>query len=361
METKLALAHWVRTPGRCGDRMKHDDKKGKLAKSHAKWDEQPQIPSAISADESHGRLIALAANRIAIESIEPEIDGGRFPSKAVVGDAVLIEADIFSDGHESIDAAVLYRPAGTESWIEQPLEFFENDRWRTKVTFPENWLYQFTIIGWRYLYGTWRKEIAKKHAAGLNVSLELEEGRRLVDAAQHSDRAGEADKAELARVLLAYAALEGDLVRLELLSSDAVTAVMKRAATRTNLSQYDRVLEIFVDRKIAAIGAWYCLFPRSQSGDPQRHGTFDDVIARLPYIEDLGFDVLYFTPIHPIGQTNKKGKNNSLTPASDDPGSPYAIGSAAGGHEAIEPKLGTFADFDRLVAAASERGLEIAL
>ena len=318
-------------------------------------------PAPAAAAPRDDRLLALAANRIAIEGIEPEIDGGRFPSKAVVGEPVLIEADVFADGHESIDAAVLFRPAGTDAWQEAPLAFDENDRWRASVTFPENRLYQFTIIGWRDLYGTWRKEVAKKHAAGIDITLELEEGRRLLDAAAQSTRASEADRAELAGVTTTFNTLDTHGERLGLLSSDAVAAVMKRAATRTNLSRYERVLEIFVDRRLAAFGAWYELFPRSQSGDPARHGTFDDVITRLPYIRDLGFDVLYFPPIHPIGSTNKKGKNNSLTPAPDDPGSPYAIGSAEGGHEAIEPKLGSFADFDRLVAAAAEHGLEIAL
>jgi len=310
---------------------------------------------------SDQRLLSLAANRIAIEGISPEIDGGRFPSKAVVDHPVLIEADVFGDGHESIDAAVLYRAAGSDAWLEQPLMFFENDRWHAHIAFPENRLYQFTIIAWRDLFGTWRKEIGKKHAAGLDISLELEEGRRLLDAAQLSERASPADKQELSSVLAAFTALGDAPERLELLGSNAVTELMQRAAVRTNLSQYERILEIFVDRKIAATGAWYCMFPRSQSGDPERHGTFDDVITKLPYVRDLGFDVLYFTPIHPIGQANKKGKNNSLTPTPDDPGSPYAIGSADGGHEAIEPKLGTFADFDRLVAAAAEHNLEIAL
>ncbi|WP_428056061.1 alpha-1,4-glucan--maltose-1-phosphate maltosyltransferase [Devosia oryzisoli] len=291
----------------------------------------------------------------------PEIDGGRFPAKAVVGDPVTIEADVFGDGHETIDAAVLHRPAGSEAWQETPLEFLENDRWRARVVFPENRMYQFTIIGWRDLFGTWRKDTAKKHAAGVDIALELEEGRRMLVAAQSSDRASAADKAELADVLSALASLESGPERLGLLSSNAVKALMERAAVRTNLSRYERTLQIFVDRKIAAVGAWYSMFPRSQSGDPARHGTFSDVIDRLPYVRDLGFDVLYFTPIHPVGSTNKKGRNNSLISEPGDPGSPYAIGSSAGGHEAIEPKLGTFEDFDRLVRAAADHGLEIAL
>jgi starch synthase (maltosyl-transferring) len=311
--------------------------------------------------EQPDRLMQLASKRIAIEGVDPEIDGGRFPAKAVVHHPFTIEADIFGDGHESIDACLLFRPAGTQVWSEQPMEYLENDRWRTTIVFPENRLYEYTLAGWRDLFGTWRKEIAKKHAAGIPIVLELEEGRRLLDAAQFSDRASKADAAEIKQVLQAFSLLQNDVERLGLLSSDAVAVLMKRAAVRTNYSQYDHVLEVFVDRKLAAVGAWYELFPRSQTDDPSRHGTFDDVIKRLPYIRDLGFDVLYFPPIHPIGQTNKKGKNNSLTPSPDDPGSPYAIGSEHGGHDAIEPKLGTFADFDRLVQAAREHNLEIAL
>lgn len=334
----------------------------------AREDKAKQQQSSVKAPtapdgsgEQQDRLLKLAAQRIAIEGVDPEIDGGRFPAKAVVGQQFIIEADIFGDGHETIDTCVLFRPAGTEDWQEQSLRFLENDRWQASLVFPDNRLYEYTLAGWRDLFGTWRKEIAKKHAAGISIVLELEEGRRLLDAAQFSKRASKADAAELKQVLQALTLLKSDAEQLALLTSDALEAVMKRAAVRTNYSQYDRVLEVFVDRKLAAIGAWYELFPRSQTDDPSRHGTFDDVIKRLPYIRDLGFDVLYFPPIHPIGHTNKKGKNNSLNPAPGDPGSPYAIGSEHGGHEAIDPNLGTFADFDRLVQAAREHDLEIAL
>jgi starch synthase (maltosyl-transferring) len=327
---------------------------------------EPQSRPATLSDKERSqerpdRLMQLASKRIAIEGIDPEIDGGRFPAKTVVGDPFIVEADIFGDGHESIDACILFRPAGSQTWSEQPMTFVENDRWRTTLVFPENRLYEFTFAGWRDLFGTWRKDTAKKHAAGLNINLELEEGRRLLDAAQFSERASKEDAAELKQVLQAFSSLQNAAEQLSLLSSDAVGALMRRAAVRTNFSLYDRVLEVFVDRKLAAIGAWYELFPRSQSDDPSRHGTFDDVIRRLPYVRDMGFDVLYFPPIHPIGQTNKKGKNNSLTHTPEDPGSPYAIGSEHGGHDAIEPKLGTLADFDRLVRAAREHQLEIAL
>ncbi len=306
-------------------------------------------------------LSALAADRIAIEGVSPEIDGGRFPAKCVAGQPVLIEADIFGDGHDVIDASLLFRAAGTRRWSEQPMLFFENDRWQATTVFEENRLYQFTFIAWRDLYATWRKEVAKKHAAGQTVSLELEEGRRLIEATVGSDRASADDSVELSQVLEAFEALRADKARLDLLSSESVVAVMKRAGVRTNLSHYHKTLEIFADRKRAAFSAWYELFPRSQSGDPTRHGTFDDVIARLPYVRDLGFDVLYFPPIHPIGETNRKGRNNSLKAEPGEVGSPYAIGSADGGHDALHPELGSFDHFARLVKAVGEHGLEIAI
>jgi len=339
-----------------------DEKKGKLGKGRSA---NSGKVAPVAAPEPIGdaeKLFMLAANRIAIEAVEPEIDGGRFPARSVAGEPLVIEADIFGDGHDNIDAALLFRPAGTDSWSEQPMEFVVNDRWRSVVVFPENRLYQFTVISWRDNYATWRKEIAKKHAAGIAIGLELEEGRRLLDTtATHSERVSDADRSELHDVLKAFGVVQSDAEKLALFSSDAVAALMKRAGIRTNLSRYERVLEVFVDRQRAAFSAWYELFPRSMSGDPSRHGTFNDVIGKLPYVRDLGFDVLYFPPIHPIGKTNRKGPNNSLKAGPGDPGSPYAIGSAEGGHDALHPELGTFEDFARLISAARDHGLEIAI
>jgi starch synthase (maltosyl-transferring) len=339
-----------------------EEKKSKTGKNRKPAVSLPTLPQEDQQGANTDKLFALAANRIAIEGVEPEIDGGRFPAKSVVGEPLVIEADIFGDGHDNIDAALLYRPAGTETWSEQPMLFVINDRWRTTVSFPENRLYQFTLIAWRDLYATWRKEIAKKHAAGIPIGLELEEGRLLLQAtAERSEHATDGDRAELREVLTAFGTVSSDAEKLALLSSEPMATLMKRAGIRTNLSRYERVLEVFVERKAAAFSAWYELFPRSQSGDPTRHGTFLDVIPKLPYVRDLGFDVLYFPPIHPIGRKNRKGPNNSLTPGPDDVGSPYAIGSEEGGHDAIHPELGTFEDFARLISAARDHGLEIAI
>ncbi len=316
----------------------------------------PQTPDVDPA------LAALAASRLVIENVSPEIDGGRFPAKAAVGDVFVAEADIFCDGHDKIDAALLIRRSDKSDWREAPMAFFDNDRWRGSVVVEANTRYRYTLIAWRDLFASWCDEVAKKRAGNVPIALELTEGRALIERTlNESTRASAAEKEELRRLLAGLAATEDEGERLALLLARETAALMKRVGIRTNLTRYPLELELVVDRKRAAFSAWYEIFPRSMSDDSNRHGTFDDVIAKLPYVSDLGFDVLYFPPIHPIGRTNKKGKNNSLTPAPGDPGSPYAIGSSEGGHDAINPALGSFEDFARLVAAAHERGLEIAI
>jgi starch synthase (maltosyl-transferring) len=316
--------------------------------------------SPVSRD-SEGRLKDLAGSRLAIEGVSIEIDGGRFPAKVVAGHLSPVEADIFCDGHESIDAAFIYRRRGSEAWHELAMSMLPNDRWQVSVPFAENAFYECSFLAWRDLFTTWHKDTAKKLAAGQDISLELEEARRMIAAAAAEPRSGaRADKTALTELLATDQALTENGERFALITAPEAVALMRRAAPRSNLTRY-KTLSVFADREAAAFSAWYELMPRSQSGDVNRHGTFDDVIARMPYVRDLGFDVLYFPPIHPIGRTNRKGRNNTLTPGPDDPGSPYAIGSAEGGHDAIHPELGTIEDFDRMVAAAKEHGLEIAL
>jgi starch synthase (maltosyl-transferring) len=306
-------------------------------------------------------LARLAANRIGIEAVTPEVNGGRFPAKATQGDCFIVEADILADGHEKTGAALLIRRADAADWEEAPMVLVENDRWRGFAFLHDNARYIYTVIAWRDLFATWRDEVTKKHAAGVPIALELTEGRMLVERSLQSDRAGAEDRKALQDLLAALDAATDQADRLKLFMARETAELMHRTAERTNLSRYERNLDLFVDRKAAAFSAWYELMPRSMSDDPNRHGTFEDVIAKLPYVHDLGFDVLYFPPIHPIGRTHRKGKNNTLTPGPDDPGSPYAIGSPDGGHDAIHPELGTFEDFARLVAAAKEHGLEVAL
>lgn len=310
---------------------------------------------------SDSRLQELAANRIAFEGIGPEIDGGRFAARVALHEDFIVEADIFGDGHDVIDAAIVWRPKGSEAWTEVPMAYLENDRWLGSIRFPEMGPYDYSFVAWRNLFATWRNDTAKKVAAGQKVSLEIVEGMQLVEAAaKRKDQADHDLSSSLKQLHKHLTKTEAEAEKLALLMEDATSDLMRRGGVRTNLSRYERELPVEVDSPLAAFGAWYELMPRSQ-GPADRHGTFDDVIARLPYVRDLGFDILYFTPIHPIGRTNRKGPNNSLVAGPDDPGSPYAIGSDEGGHDALHPQLGTFDDFARLVSAAKEHGLEIAL
>ncbi len=317
------------------------------------------VPKA-NAKAAEAALQRLAADRVAIEAVVPELDGGRFPVKRVVGDVLEVEADVFCDGHDKIAGALMVRHQDDKAFTEVPLEFVSNDRWQASFPLTRIGHYVYTIHGWRDLFAYWRHEVTKKHDAGLDISLELEEGRRLVEAAAEAAK-GDARKAMQA-TLVAIAAVgdrSGEL--LALLLDEHLAVVMAGHGPRTNLSTYDKELEVVVSRTRAEFAAWYELMPRSMADDPQVHGTFRDVIAKLPYVREMGFDVLYFTPIHPIGRTNRKGRNNSLTPGPDDPGSPYAIGAAEGGHNDLHPALGTFADFAALVEAAHAHGLELAL
>ncbi|WP_306120085.1 MULTISPECIES: alpha-1,4-glucan--maltose-1-phosphate maltosyltransferase [unclassified Roseitalea] len=306
--------------------------------------------------------MALAGSRLVIEAVTPSIDCGRFAAKAVKDRPMTVEADIFCDGPDTIGAALLARAKGARTWRELPMRHIENDRWRASLTLAEIGAHEFTIFAWRDLFASWQADTAKKHAAGQDIALELVEGVELVHttagAAQDEDAD---DRAALTALADALSETSDQGVLFGRLMDGATTALMRRCAMRTDLTTMDAPLPVWVDREKALVSAWYELMPRSMAFDESRHGTFDDVIAHLPYVRDLGFDVLYFPPIHPIGTTNRKGRNNALSHEPGDRGSPYAIGSHEGGHDAIHPELGSFADFERLVAAAAEHGLEIAL
>jgi len=235
-----------------------------------------------------------------------------------------------------------------------------NDRWRAEIRLTAgHWVY--TIIAWRDVFETWRQDTGKKRGAGLDIALELTEGLKLLEDALINGNRGAPESREALRDLRERLLAASDSERLEILSSEVAAELFKETAIRDSETRYHRELEVTVERERAAFSAWYEMFPRSQASSPGRHGTFDDVIARLPYVRDLGFDVLYFPPIHPIGHTHRKGKNNALEAAPGEPGSPYAIGSEAGGHEAIHHELGTLEDFQRLIDAAAAVGIEIAL
>ncbi len=297
--------------------------------------------------------------RVVIETVKPEIDGGRFPIKRIVGDSVVVEADVFTDGHDAITAKLWHRKKGSRKWIESPMDFLVNDRWRGRFTVRELGSYQYTICAWVDRFRTWRRDTRKKADAGQDVSVELVIGAELLESAAERARGSDAAKLrQWAKTLRGKSDLQ-ERVRLGL--SDEVFELKEQYPAGHFQSVYEKELEVAVDRERAQFSAWYEMFPRSSSTIPGRHGTFRDVEARLPYVAEMGFDVLYFPPIHPIGRAFRKGRNNSLACGPDDVGSAWAIGSEKGGHKAIHPELGTLADFQRLVAKARERGIEIAL
>ncbi|MGZ9810478.1 alpha-1,4-glucan--maltose-1-phosphate maltosyltransferase [Pseudoroseicyclus sp. H15] len=295
-------------------------------------------PSRTTTNEN---LQNLAAKRLAIEAISPEIDAGRFAAKSVAGWPMTVEADVLADGHEVLGAAVVAGGA------EHPMTKGVNDRWSAEVTFNKVGPVRFHIIAWRDLWGTWARDTRKKVVAGQDVSVEVQEAAQLIERVN-----GAAPE----MTSLARAAKAGDT---SVLLSDETDALMAKHGPRANVTESPE-LPVWVDREGAAFSAWYELFPRS-AGPEGQHGTLRDVIGRLPYVKDLGFDVLYFPPIHPIGTSNRKGKNNSLKAEPGDVGSPYAIGSPEGGMDALHPELGDFDDFAALVAAAKAEGIELAM
>jgi starch synthase (maltosyl-transferring) len=297
--------------------------------------------------------------RVVIEGVQPEIDGGRYPAKRTIGEKLLVEADIFTDGHDAIAGVLLHRREGAARWSQTPLQPLPNDRWRAEFTVKQLGRYSYTLEAWVDPFASWRRDLAKRVDAAQDVSIDLQVGARL--AAEAAARAPAADRARLesaARSLKRKGALAG---RVRLALSDDLLALVSRYPDRDAATRYEKELSVLVDVERARFSAWYEMFPRSCSPQRGRHGTFRDVEKRLPYIQELGFDVLYLPPVHPIGRTNRKGANNAPTAGRTDPGSPWAIGAREGGHKAVHPKLGTLADFRRLVRRARKRGIEVAL
>lgn len=299
----------------------------------------------------------FAGSRFFIEDVFPAVDGGRFPVKRIAGEAVDVWADIYRDGHDVLAASLTWRREGEDrphvEPMTEPMTLHSNDRWHGVFVPPVPGRYSYAIETWTDLFGTWRKNFLLRRTAGTDTALDLDEGRELLVRAC-------APTAEAANIIDA-ALLAFETSRdVEMLLAEDVARAMSNAEPREDLA-WSESYPLTADRSLARASAWYEIFPRSQSPVPGRHGTFQDCIARLPDIAELGFDVLYFPPIHPIGRTNRKGRNNALVARSGDPGSPYAIGAPEGGHDAIHPELGTLDDFRRLIAAAREQGLEIAI
>ena len=303
--------------------------------------------------------IPATTKRVAIESVSPQVDGGRFPVKGVVGDQLTIEADVFGDGHDAIAALVRHRRTGSRRWMETPMTSLGNDRWTAEVIPDALGVWQFEIEGWPDEFATWLDGLDKKVAAEVDVAVDLLIGAELVSAAATRARG------KAGRVLRKQATTIGDpglelTERLEAAFSEDLKMSMDNHPDRSKGTRSSRH-EIIVDRERARFSTWYELFPRSWSTESGRPGTFADLSKQLGYVADMGFDVLYLPPIHPIGTTFRKGANNTLGAGPDDPGVPWAIGSPLGGHTAIDPGLGTIEDFRDLRDGATEHGLEIAL
>jgi starch synthase (maltosyl-transferring) len=301
-----------------------------------------------------------APSRVVIGGIAPEVDGGRYPIKRTVGEEVIVTADIFADGHDVIVAVLQHRAVGATRWDETAMTLLSNDRWTGNFSVTQPGWHEYKLVAWVDRYLSWHRELIKKHEAGQqDLSSELLEGAELIR--QAAERASGPDAEWLRERARFLAGPETQQTRVWAGLKEDLVERMTRYPDRRTACTYDKTLRIMVERQRARFGAWYEMFPRSCSTEKGRHGTFKDVEARLGYVVDMGFDVLYLPPIHPIGQAFRKGPNNTLTPGPNDPGSPWAIGGPEGGHKAIHPELGTIDDFDHLVKTARQVGLEIAL
>lgn len=300
---------------------------------------------------------------IAIEAVLPELNGGHWPIKRVVGDVVEVSADILKEGHDLLFARAVYRTESEANWHETPMRLIENDRWAGEFSVAQNTRYLYGVLAFTDVFGSWRADFQKRLTVPQDLSSELLEGVRLVE--QAAERCTDpADRGRLQAYVKLWQALhgpDGQREAAELAISAELGEVMDRWPDRSDATQYRRELPLIVDRQAARFAAWYEIFPRSQGTDPTRSATFREAEARLPAIAAMGFDTLYMTPIHPIGTTKRKGPNNSLVAGPNDPGSPYAIGGVGGGHEAIAPELGTLDDFLHFQHQARELGLELVM
>jgi starch synthase (maltosyl-transferring) len=310
-----------------------------------------------SYSNPQGDRADLGRSRVVIEGVKPEINAGRFPAKRTVGERVTVEADIFADGHDAVSARLLYRSERAGEWSETEMEPLVNDRWRGAFWVTEIGNYFYTLQAWVDRFGSWSHGFAKKAEAKQEVTLDLLAGAELVE--QAAQRAAGADRQALKGFADIFSSDPSPAVAVAL---DAeLAALMKKYADRHWATTYDKELRVHVERDKARFSTWYELFPRSCSSAPGKHGTLRDCAERLPYVAAMGFDVLYLPPIHPIGRSFRKGKNNTLVTEAADVGSPWAIGAEEGGHKSIHPQLGSLADLKQLMIKAGEFDIEVAL
>jgi starch synthase (maltosyl-transferring) len=318
---------------------------------------RPSAPIRLRRIEQQSAKLA-ALPRIIVDNITPSVKNGRFPAKRVFSDTIVVEADVFTDGHDLLAVELLWRPADEKEWRRERMRSLGNDRWQAVIAPDRIGRHEYTIEAWWDRYGTFCQDLELKREAGTDLRVEIIEGRELLERAANC---ADQDERGIVSAALNWLVDASPDAGADILLAHDLREVMYDADERQFLHRREPEFSIDVERSQAAFASWYEMFPRSATNSAEQHGTFVGVIARLPAIKDMGFDVLYLPPIHPIGWTNRKGKNNNLTLEPGDVGSPYAIGGTEGGHDAIHPDLGTVADFRRLRDAAEAHGLELAL
>ncbi|MCL8208885.1 MAG: alpha-1,4-glucan--maltose-1-phosphate maltosyltransferase [Actinomycetia bacterium] len=305
-------------------------------------------------------MVDEGRRRVVVAHVRPDVEGGRFPAKGIVGRPVRVEADLLADGHDLVTGVLEWQGPDAEGWQAVPLVEDGDDRWHAEFVPDRIGRWRFRIVGWVDRFGTFRRDWAARREAG-----QLTEADRAAGVALLTDLARGSDDAAAAEALRHWArtlaAAEGLEAASAVVFADELAQAVRRGDPRRFATVLDPPREVVVDPEIALVGAWYEMFPRSASPDPGRPGTLADVVARLDYVAGMGFDVLYLPPIHPIGHTRRKGRNDAPEAGPEDPGSPWAVGSEAGGHDAVDPRLGTLEDFDRLVREAAARGIRVAM
>ena len=301
----------------------------------------------------------MSQSRVLISGVDPCIDGGIHFAKSTVGATFRVEADLVADGHDKVAGCLMLKHTSGKKWTEIPLTFLENDRWFAEIIVDKQGFYTYTLEAWIDHAQTWQYGLRKKADAGQQLQVELQDGlpllERIAKLAKGAQKKFVDDLIKLINNPKAY----NEAVQLG--CSEELEGIIAAHPLKDFATRYNQELSLWVDRPKAGFSAWYELFPRSTSPDPKRSGTLKDVAMQLPRIAEMGFDVLYMPPIHPIGELNRKGKNNSVTAKPGEPGSPWAIGSKHGGHKDISPELGTMADFEALVKAAKKFNIELAL
>jgi starch synthase (maltosyl-transferring) len=295
--------------------------------------------------------------RVIITNVSPTVESGRYTAKAVSGDKITFTADVFGDGHDVIAASIYFRQQGLDNVEELPMTLINNDHWEVAHVFKQTGRFEFWVEGWEDHYGNWKHGLIKKYEAGQDLTVELQIGVALL---QKAAEFSEANRPVLQQWIERFNQAESVAASVSLAIAPELVRLMYSYRLPDIITASDRY-PLEIERKKAAFSSWYELFPRSASAEPGKHGTFKDVMNLLPRVAQMGFDVLYFPPIHPIGEKNRKGRNNTLTPEPGDPGSPWAIGNRKGGHKAIHPQLGTLRDFKKLIAAANNLDIEIAM